>query len=108
MADHKIRYAVIFEDPEAEEVKGVFKAGYRIAGGRLKVEKNDTVRLFNLTDSKADVTFTKDALFGEKSFTLPPGKSIEKGDIEPGYYPYTVKIGDAEAEASKPIVIGYP
>lgn len=103
-----VRYAVIFEDPRADQADERFRSGYRIAGGRLKVEKGHTVRLFNLTNSEAQVTFTRDLLFEEESFTLPPGGWKEKVDIEPGWYPYRVLINGQEATASRPIVIGYP
>ena len=81
---------------------------YRIANGRLKVEQGDAVRLYNHADDLAYVEFEQENPFG-KNFELESGGgSITQTDLKPGYYPYTVKVGDKEATASRPIIIVYP
>ncbi|UCE24277.1 MAG: hypothetical protein JSU74_13460 [Candidatus Zixiibacteriota bacterium] len=91
-------YVVIFKDG----------AAYKIAGGRPHVNKGDTVRFFNLADYDADVTFDRAKLPGGNFKLKAKGKAVSKTKVQPGFYPYTVKLGKKEAKASKPIAIVYP
>lgn len=93
-----IHYVVIFKDGGA----------YKIAGGRPHANKGDSVRFFNLADRDADVTFDGKKLPGGNFKLKAKGKGVSKAKVQPGFYPYTVKIGKKEAKASKPIAIVYP
>jgi hypothetical protein len=91
-------YVIIIKDGEV----------YRVASGRLKVEKGHTVRFFNFADAPASIVFDKDNPFGDNFELSASGGSHTQTDIQPGYYPYTVRVGKKEATASKPIIIVYP
>ncbi len=84
------------------------ETNYKVANGRLKAEPGDTVRLYNYANDQASIVFKKDNPFGGNFKLKPGGGSRTQKNLEPGYYPYVVKVGDKEATASKPIIIVYP
>lgn len=89
--------AVVFKDDN----------DYIVAPGRLVIREGDTVSIYNLTDSDANVEFFDGNPFGE-DFTLHSGNWQSAENVVPGVYAYEVIVGSVKAQASRPVIIVYP